>query len=101
MSPTADPLLFPAHACLERQLWEHETYGCSLEGIWRACGSPPGMDPESWLRNVADMIGEVFRYVRALDPECRLLDDRPRATVWPWPADLRPRGDWRAGDTLA
>src|SRR5262245_13160012 len=101
MIPTADRTIFPAHACLQRQLWGHELYVRSLDALWRASGSPPGLDPASWLRRAGEMVEAVSWYVDRLDPECRLLNEGARSAVWSWRWDLEPRGDWQAGDTLA
>ena len=45
MTPCADPLSFPAPASLERPLWEHDIYICSMDELWRAAGSPGYVSP--------------------------------------------------------
>ena len=96
-----DPESFRAHACLERQLREHEFYVCSLDELWRECGLPWHLSPALWLRRVQPVVKKLSLYIGAVDPECRLLEDGPRSAVWLWPGDLEPRGDWQVGDILA
>jgi hypothetical protein len=56
-----------AAANMEYQAREGNGTWISLDALWRATGSPAGMDPRSWVDLARHYIRGTARYVKALD----------------------------------
>jgi hypothetical protein len=70
----------------------------SLDGLWRAAGSPPGHDPRRWQALAAPFLSGFAAYARQLDGR-RAVDADSSRLIWTW--DDESKDPWLHGDLMS